>query len=141
MQSYCPGELMRQTTDVPVCIFLYYLRCSIPWWILVSGRVTNRQVLAWRFIWTNSQPGKWNMSPFSIIFMIFDAFPRSPDSVLNRYLLHFDDVGQMSLVSVYLVEPKRCATQNGADSWWFQLVKSIFRSVYGHLRFVNSDRF
>ena len=91
---------------------------------LGSGRVSNRQEIAWRFIWTNSQPGKWHMSPFSIIFIFSESFPRSPDRALTRYLLHFDEVGQMSLVSIYSVEPKRCATQNDAD-----------------LRFFNSNRF
>ena len=75
------------------------------------------------------------MSPFSMIFMFFDAFPKSPDRVLTCYLLYFGEVDQMSLVSASGVEPKRCATQNDADSWWFQLGKCIFRSVYGHLRF------
>ena len=81
------------------------------------------------------------MSPFSIIFIFSESFPRSPGSVLTRYLLHFDKVGQMSWVSVSSAEPKRCATQNDADSWWFQLGKCIFRFVYGHLRFPNFDRF
>ena len=80
------------------------------------------------------------MRPFSYFFMFFDAFPRSPDSVLTRYLPYFDEVGHMSLVSVWGVEPKRCATQNNADSWWFQLGKCMFRSACGSLRFLNSDR-
>ena len=95
-------------------------RFFLIFWIFLLGlgawRVSNRQEIAWRFIWTNSQPGKWHMSLFSIIFIFSESFPRSPDSVLTSYLLHFDEVGQMSLVSVYSVEPKRCATQNDADS-------------------------
>ena len=41
-------------------------------WILGSGRCPNRWEIAWRSIWTNSQPRKCHMHQFSTILRKID---------------------------------------------------------------------
>ena len=45
-------------------------------WDLGSGRVSNRKTSALRFIWTDSQPGKSHMGPFSNILDDCTTFPK-----------------------------------------------------------------
>ena len=80
------GEILRQSVvlgDFQIFYFSWFFEFSR--WDLGSGRVSNRQEIGWRFIWTNSQPGKWHMSPFSIISIFSDSFPRSPDFLVGGH--------------------------------------------------------
>ena len=77
-------DILRHSDEFPVfgfsilCVVFEFLD-----WDVVSGRVSNRETLALRFIWTDSQPGKWHMSPFSNISHVLSNFPDKSRSLVG----------------------------------------------------------
>ena len=134
------GEILRQSADFPVfgfSIFLLILDFSSGIWGL-GGSPIDRHLL-WDSFGRILSPGSGIWVHFQSFSIIWELFRQVQVAVYHGIYSISGQIGQISSISVFWADPKRCGLKSYTDSWWYCVDINVFRFHYGQMKFLNLE--